>query len=223
MTGLTVRNLRAADIAAAIALQQRIYTAIPAFDNDQFENLIERFPHGQFVAELDGQIVGMALSLVILWDDYSLHHTWTSITNSGEFDTHDTVRGRTLYGAEVCVDPDTRGQGIGHALYEARRTLCRAMNLKRIIAGGRLPGYHKVATQMPAEEYAKRVIWGDFYDPVLRFQLDEGFDYCGILHGYLPNDIDSVGNASLIVWLNRDYDPERPTLAPPANLFEETP
>jgi len=34
----------------------------------------------------------------------------------------------------VCVDPDTRGQGVGHALYEARRTLCRAMNLKRIIA-----------------------------------------------------------------------------------------
>jgi len=42
MKGLTVHNLRAADVAAAIALQQRVYTAIPAFDETQFENLIER-------------------------------------------------------------------------------------------------------------------------------------------------------------------------------------
>lgn len=217
---LIIRNLGPADIAAAIDLQRRVYQVIPAFQPSQFESLLRCFPAGQVVAELDGRLVGMALSLVILWDDYSLHHTWASVTNNGLFDTHDTG-GRTLYGAEVCVDRAARGQGVGHALYEARRRLCRAMNLKRIIAGGRLPEYHKVATQMAPEEYAKRVIWGDLYDPVLRFQLDEGFDYCGILHGYLPNDIDSVGNASLIVWLNRAYDPERPTQAPPANLFEE--
>lgn len=217
---LTIRNLEPTDIAAAIDLQQRVYQVIPAFQAEQFESLLQHFPAGQVVAELDGRLVGIALSLVILWDDYSLHHTWAGVTNNGLFDTHD-MAGRTLYGAEVCVGPEARGQGVGHALYQARRKLCRAMNLKRIIAGGRLPGYHKVATQMPPEEYAKRVIWGDFYDPVLRFQLDEGFDYCGILHGYLPHDIDSVGNASLIVWLNRDYNAERPTLAPPVRLFEE--
>ena len=88
------------------------------------------------------------------------------------------------------------------------------MNLKRIIAGGRLPGYARHATKMTAGEYAKRVIWGEFYDPALRFQLDEGFDYCGILHGYLPTDEESLGNASLIVWLNREYDPSRPTQLP---------
>jgi len=215
-----IRHFCPADIPAAIALQQRAYTTIPAFQESQFESLLQHFPTGQVVAELDGEIVGIALSLVILWDDYSLHHTWASVTNDGLFDTHD-MGGRTLYGAEVCVDPKIRGQGVGHTLYDARRTLCKAMNLKRIIAGGRLPDYHKVATQMAPEEYAKRVIWGDLYDPVLRFQLDEGFDYCGILHGYLPNDIDSVGSASLIVWLNRHYDPERPTQAPPPSLFEE--
>ncbi len=215
---VAIRNLRLADISAAIDLQGRVYTAIPAFRPDQFESLLERFPQGQFVAELDGHIVGIAISLVIWWDDYSLHHTWASITNDGQFDTHDPARGRTLYGAEVCVDSAQRGHGIGHALYEARRTLCRQMNLKRIIAGGRLPGYGEYATLMAPEEYAKRVIWGDLYDPVLRFQLDEGFDYAGILHGYLPHDDESVGNASLIVWLNRHYDPARPTLMPERDL-----
>lgn len=214
-----IRNLVATDIAAAIDLQQRVYKAVPAFQTEQFKSLLGHFPKGQFASELDGQLIGLAVSLVISWDDYSLHHTWGEVTNSGLFDTHD-MSGRTLYGAEVCVDPDSRGQGVGHLLYEARRRLCRAMNLKRIIAGGRLPGYRKHAAHMSPEEYARRVIWGDFRDSVLGFQLGEGFDYCGILHGYLPTDPDSIGNAALIVWLNPDYDPQRPTLPPPANLFE---
>lgn len=216
---LKIRTLTHADIPAATELQNRVYLAIPAFGHEQFAGLLDRFPAGQLGAELDGRLVGLALSLVILWDDYSLHHTWDSVTNCGVFDTHD-MTGRTLYGVEVCVDPDTRGQGVGHALYEARRQLCRAMNLKRVIAGGRLPGYREHASRMSPEEYAKRVIWGDFYDSVLRFQLREGFDFCGILHGYLPTDEESIGNASLIVWLNPDYKPELPTRQPPADLFK---
>ncbi|MDD5471266.1 MAG: GNAT family N-acetyltransferase [Sideroxydans sp.] len=217
---MKIRIMEARDIEAATDLQQRVYSAIPPFTRQQFESLLEHFPQGQFVAELDGRIVGLAVALVVMWDDYSLHHTWDSVTNNGFFDTHD-MSGRTLYGAEVCVDPDVRHHGVGHGLYEARRRLCRAMNLKRIIAGGRLPGYHKVAQRMPPEEYAKRVVWGDIYDPVLRFQLGEGFNYCGILKGYLPADDDSLGNAALIVWLNPDFDAERPTTLPPANQLQE--
>ena len=46
----------------------------------------------------------------------------------------------------------------------------------------------------------------DLVDPVLSFQLREGFRYCGIMPGYLPEDNESCGNASLIVWINPDYD-----------------
>lgn len=216
---IKIRNLQSKDIIAARDLQRRVYKQIPAFSEKQFDNLLSRFPRGQFVAESDGKIVGLAISLVILWDDYSLHHTWPEVTNNGNFDTHD-MSGRTLYGAEVCVDPTTRGKGVGHLLYEARRTLCRAMNLKRIIAGGRLPGYCEHAQHMSPDDYARRVIWGDLYDPVLRFQLDEGFDYCGILHGYLPTDPESIGNAALIVWLNRNYDQSHNTCLPPIDFLE---
>lgn len=215
-----VRNLMVQDVDAAIELQRRVYPAIPAFSRSQYESLLRHFPQGQLVAELEGKIVGLALSLVVTWNDYSLHHTWDSVTHLGFFDTHD-MSGHTLYGAEVCVDPEIRQHGIGHALYEARRRLCKTMNLKRIIAGGRLPGYCKHADRMPPEEYAKRVIWGDLYDPVLRFQLHEGFNYCGILKGYLPSDPESLGNAALIVWLNPDFDPDSPAVLPPANLLEE--
>ena len=65
----------------------------------------------------------------------------------------------------------------------------------------------------------KKVLWGDLNDPVLSFQLHEGFKYCGVFEGYLPQDVDSGGYASLIVWLNPDYDPQRPTLIPPGYIL----
>ncbi|MBK8891666.1 MAG: hypothetical protein IPN75_15460 [Dechloromonas sp.] len=85
-----------------------------------------------------------------------------------------------------------------------RRSLCQAWNLKRIIAGGHACQLRPAYSKLTPGDYAKRVIWGELYDPALRFQLDEGFDFCCILPGYLPtNSEESLGNASLIVWLNR--------------------
>lgn len=210
---LVVRNTTPADIAAVIDLQRRVYPAIPSFTPDQLYQHLEVFPEGQLVAISNGVVVGTAASLVVLWDDYGLDHSWPEVTGGGSFATHN-IDGRTLYGAEVCVDPAIRKQGLGHALYQARRKLCRDMNLKRIIAGGRLPGYHRHAGKMTAEEYAQRVVWGDIADPVLRFQLREGFNYCGVIPGYLPHDSESLNNAALIVWLNPLYKPQHPTRLP---------
>jgi GNAT superfamily N-acetyltransferase len=172
---------------------------------------LEIFPEGQLVAELDQRIVGCASSLIILWDEWADEHTWHDITAAGTFSTHNP-EGFTLYGAEVFVDPALRGQRIGYNLYEGRRQLCRRLNLHRIIACGRLPGYAAVAEQMPVELYAKKVLWGDLTDPVLSFQLREGFRFCGIMSDYLPDDSDSCGQASLIAWVNPDYDSRRQPL-----------
>lgn len=209
----TVRNTRHEDIEPLLALQRRVYPDIPSWSAEQMCHQLNVFPQGQLIAEVDGELAGCASSLVITWDDWGEHHTWDEITASGSFDSHNPM-GRTLYGAEVFVNTELRGSGIGHALYEGRRRICREMNLKRIIACGRMPGYHRFADRMTAEEYAKRVIWGDISDPVLGFQLHEGFSYCGTVLGYLPEDAESLGNASLIVWLNPDYDPGAPTRIP---------
>ncbi len=212
-TPVTIRHTRNADIGEIIALQKRVYADIPAWDRSSLLMQLSVFPQGQILAEHEGRIVGCASSLIVLWDEWCDEHNWKEITGSGSFFTH-TPEGRTLYGAEVCVDPTQQGLGIGHALYEGRRALCRAMNLKRIIASGRLPGYHKHASTMSVEEYAKRVIWGDIRDPVLGFQLHEGFDFCGVIPDYIPEDSRSCGHASLIVWINTAYDTTRPTIIP---------
>jgi GNAT superfamily N-acetyltransferase len=210
MSSLRIRPTQPEDIDVLLRLQAQVYPTIPPWRRDQLAHQLEVFPQGQLVAELNGRLVGCASSLVILWDEWADEHTWNEITSSGTFDTHNP-QGFTLYGAEVLVDPRLRGQRIGHALYEGRRRLCKGLNLRRILACGRLPGYHRVAHEMPIELYAKKVLWGDLTDPVLSFQLKEGFRYCGVVHGYIPEDIESGGHAALIAWINPDHEPSRPT------------
>lgn len=215
---VTVRHTRAEDIASLIELQRRTYPTIPPWSPEKFASQQEIFPQGQVVAELDGRIVGAASSLIVLWDEWPVEHSWKEITGSGSFHTH-TPQGRTLYGAEVFVDRALRGKGVGRELYRARRRICRALNLKRIIACGRLPGYAAHASEMTADLYCKKVLWGDLSDAVLSFQLREGFRFCGVVEGYLPQDTESCGFASLIVWLNPKYDRSRPTRVPEGGIL----
>lgn len=199
------------DVDALLRLQSEVYPSIAPWQRDQLVHQLEVFPEGQLVATLEDKIVGCASSLVILWDEWAEEHTWQEITSGGTFNTHNP-KGFTLYGAEVFVDPRLRGLHIGHELYEGRRQICKDLNLRRIIACGRLPGYHAHRDKMSAELYAKKVLWGDLSDPVLSFQLHEGFRYCGIMDGYIPEDDESAGYAALIVWLNPDYNPDEPTV-----------
>ncbi len=215
---LSVRHTRAEDVPRLIELQRRTYLTIAPWSDEKFASQLEIFPQGQVVAELDGRLVGAASSLVVLWDEWPVEHTWKEITGSGTFATHDR-RGRTLYGAEVFVDGALRGMGVGRELYRARRRICRAMNLKRIIACGRLPGYARHADVIDADLYCKKVLWGDLADPVLSFQLREDFRFCGVVPGYLPEDTESCGYASLIVWLNLKYQSERPTRVPEGGIL----
>lgn len=208
---MRTRSTTPKDIDELLRLQKAVYPSIAPWRRDQLAQQLEIFPQGQLVAIDNGQIVGCASSLVIQWDEWADdEHTWSEITSAGTFDNHNP-QGLTLYGAEVFVDPRVIGQGIGHGLYNGRRDLCRQMNLRRIIACGRLPGYHKVAHEMSVETYAKKVLWGDLTDPVLSFQLREGFRFCDIMDGYIPEDAESLGHAALIVWLNPDHNPEEPT------------
>jgi len=204
-----IRRTRVEDIPALIELQRRVYPTIEPWSPDKLRQQVDMFPQGQLMAEMDGQPVGCASSLVVLWNEWAESHTWEEITSAGTFEHHNPD-GRTLYGAEVFVAPEARGSGVGHLLYEGRRDICREFNLKRIIACGRLPGYHRHAAGMSAEFYTRKVVWGDLFDPVLSFQLREGFSYCGVVEGYLPDDEESGGFASIIVWLNPDYDDTLP-------------
>lgn len=206
---IKVRTAKLEDYAAIRALQRLSQPEIPSWSLKQFESQRGVFPEGQLVAECDGEVVGAGGSLVVRWDDYALDNTWKNITGDGFFSTHE-MQGHTLYGTEIFGDASRRGFGAGRALHQARRKLCRKLNLRRIIGAARLPGYSAVADSMTAELYAQRVIWGDLDVPMLRFQMAQGYHYCAILRDYLPEDVESGGHAALIVWLNPMYSPPGP-------------
>lgn len=202
--------MQAADLVRVKQIQDNVYPGIGGWRMEQLESQLHIFPQGQFVACLGDRVVGAASSLIVKWDTYGTNHTYTEVTAGGFFTTHDPTA-RTLYGAEVFADPRSRRLGIGRALYKARRRLCRALNLRRIMSCGRMPNYHLLADTMPPEEYSARVIWGDLKDPVLLFQLSEGFHWCGVVRDYMPSDKESCGHANIIVWLNDRYREGQPT------------
>jgi len=207
---LRVRAARLEDIAAIRALQRATAPYAAPWTLRQLEHQIHAFPEGQLVAVSDGQVIGAASSLIVKWDDYGVEHTWKSITGDGLFATHDP-HGRTLYAAELVADDSRRGFGTARALFQAQRRLTRRGNLRRIITTARLGGFAAERdAQLTPELYAMRVIWGDIDDAPMRFKMSQGFQYCGVLHGYHPEDTAAHGHAALLAWLNPLYAPPGP-------------
>lgn len=199
-----------ADIPGVIALCERAFPGQPPWSAAELESHLRFFPEGQLVAidPANGRIVGSASSLVLRWHTYPYFADWDTLTGSGRFDTHDPG-GHTLYGAHVGVDPDHQGRGVGAALYRARRALAERLNLKRIVAGGRLPGYAEVADRLSPEAYVALVVSKLHKDAVLGFQLAQGFRVLAVIPRYLRYDSDSLGFATLLEWRNPAYREER--------------
>ena len=167
------------------------------------ENHISIFPEGQFCAEVNGRIIGSASSLLVHLKPNYADHTWYDITGQGLFTNHNP-NADSLYGADISTHPKYRHDGIGSMLYGARKELVVRLNLRRMIGGGRLFNYCEYADRMSAEEYAQKVIRGELRDPVLSFELDNGFKFIKILTNYL-DDVRSLNYASFIEWINPRY------------------
>ena len=205
---VVVRNAHIDDIPALIALHRRCFPQMMAEDGaweeGQLRSHLDVFEEGQLVAVLDGNIVGAASSLIVNLGRNPLRkHTYYGITDDGYFYNHDP-QGDTLYGAEVYVDPNIRRGGLGAILYEARRELCRRFNLRRILCGGRMASYSEHADKLTPEEYVWQVQDGKINDPVLGFQISQGFAVRGVMPNYIRDPL-SMDYASLIEWINPDY------------------
>jgi GNAT superfamily N-acetyltransferase len=212
---IAVRNTRATDFQGIIGLCRAVYACGP-WTVEQLTSHLAVFPEGQLVAveARTQEVVGMAASLIVRWDDYDMASSWRDFTSQGSFVNHDPHYGRTLYGAEIMVRPDLQGRGTGSRLYRARRALAERLKLVRIRAGARLRGYCQWARQLTADQYVFRVIYGALRDPTLSFQLRQGFKVIGVVSDYLRHDPESLGYAAVIEWLNpamrRGWDLEIP-------------
>ncbi|MGG3800493.1 GNAT family N-acetyltransferase [Metabacillus fastidiosus] len=203
---MVIREIEEKDIDDIIQLQAQCFPNMIPWKKSQLESHLDHFPEGQFCAEFEGEIIGSCSSLLINFDEYDDRHTWDDITDNGYITNHNPA-GYNLYGIEVMVHPKFRRMKIGHRLYEARKDLARRLNLKSIIIGGRIPNYHKFSEEMSPRDYVNEVMLHNIYDPVLSFQLLNGFTLMRINPDYLPDDKASKKYATLMEWNNIDYQP----------------
>jgi len=205
---LVLRTLRRSDFKAIKGIMDQVYSNMEgAWSADEFSALIRKFPEGQIGIEDNGRLVAAALAIIVDYSKFGDKHTYAKITGNGKFDTHN-ADGDTLYGVDVFVDPEYRSLRLGRRLYDARKELCENLNLRAMVAGGRIPGYAQYANEMTPAKYVEMVRNKELVDPILTFQLSNEFYVRKIIRGYLPYDSESKAFATLLEWINVYYEEE---------------
>ncbi len=182
------------------------YTNMPDsyWKEHHIKSLIEKFPEGQVVIKINGQLAGCALSIIVNYDDFEEDHTYVDITGNYSFNTH-TNDGDVLYGIDVFIKPEFRGLRLGRRLYDYRKEVAENLNLKGIAFGGRMPNYSKYAEDISPKEYIEKVKRKEINDPVLNFQISNDFHPSKVMKGYLEGDEASGEFAILMEWDNIYY------------------
>jgi ribosomal protein S18 acetylase RimI-like enzyme len=202
---VTIRRYGEADFDALIDVQREAFP--PPFpselwwNREQLANHVRLFPEGALCAEVEGAgVVGSMTGLLVKFDPSHPAHTWEEITDAGYIRNHDPD-GNTLYVVDICVKPAYRKLGLGKWLMLSMYEVVVQLGLERLLGGGRMPGYHRVADELTAEQYVERVLAGELRDPVLTFLLRCGRLPLAVVPGYLEDE-ESRGYAALMEWRN---------------------
>jgi ribosomal protein S18 acetylase RimI-like enzyme len=200
---VTIRNYAREDFAKLIGLQALCFP--PPFPEElwwneaQLEEHISRFPAGALCAEINGTIVGSMTALRMTPDD-GHHLAWSAATNDGYIRNHDP-KGDTVYVVDIAVAPDFRQFGIGKWLTHSMYETVVYLGCRRLLGGGRMPGYKAVSHRLTPEQYVEDVSTGVRKDPVLTFLMRCGRMPIGIVMNYLEDE-QSLNYAALMEWRN---------------------
>ncbi len=181
------------------------------------EKLVDIFPEGQLCVVVNNKVVAAALAIIVDYKKFGDQHTYSQITGNYKFTTHDPL-GDVLYGIDVFVHPDYRNLRLGRRLYDARKELCENLNVRSIVAGGRIPRYNQHADQLSPRQYIEKVKYKELYDPVLSFQLSNDFHVRKVLQNYLEGDRESMEYAVLLEWNNIYYSQEENLINAPKTV-----
>jgi ribosomal protein S18 acetylase RimI-like enzyme len=199
-----IRNYGQADFQSMIDVQSASFP--PPFpeelwwNEEQLREHVARFPDGALCAEIEGRLIGSMTGLIVALDDYGHKHDWESITGGGYIRNHNPD-GDTLYVVDICVIPAYRQSGIGKWLMQSMYETVVQLGLRRLLGGGRMPGYGVYSPEVSPENYLEKVLSGEWKDPVIGFLLRCGRMPVGIARNYLEDE--QSGNCAVLMeWRN---------------------
>lgn len=201
---VVVRNYTRTDFDAMIKLQAECFP--PPFpeelwwNEEQLENHVRLFPEGAICVEYQGKIIGSMTGLRVNFNPDEPKHRWEDVTDNGYIRTHEPA-GDTLYIVDICISPKFRKAGLGKLMMQAIYQLGVKLDVKRVLGGGRMPGYGKFSKEMSAEQYVEKVVQGTLKDPVITFLLRCGRMPVTLIENYL-DDEESHNYALLMEWKN---------------------
>ncbi|MDZ5470577.1 GNAT family N-acetyltransferase [Bacillus sp. 31A1R] len=199
-----IRNYTKADFHELIRIQREAFP--PPFPEDllwnqeQLDNHVRLFPEGALCVEVEGKICGSMTGLLMNYFSVSSDHSWSEVTDDGYIRNHDP-NGNSLYIVDISVSPSYRKLGLGKWLMQSMYETVVHLKLERLLGGGRMPGFHKHAKDLTAEEYVEKLLTGELKDPVITFLLRCGRTPIKPIKDYLEDE-ESLNYGLLMEWKN---------------------
>lgn len=201
---VVVRNYDKRDFEKLIQIQRESFP--PPFpselwwNEEQLTNHVTLFPDGALCVEVEGEIAGSMTGLLVSYDPNHPYHTWEEITDNGYIRNHDP-KGNTLYVVDICIRPSFRKHKLGKVLMDSMYDVVVHNQLDRLLGGGRMPGYYKLAQKLTPEQYLEKVVQGEVRDPVISFLLQCGRTPVTLVENYLEDE-ESYNYGVLMEWKN---------------------
>lgn len=201
---IIIRNYTEKDFDELIDIQRECFP--PPFpselwwNKEQLTNHVTLFPEGALCIEIEGNVVSSLTGVCTLFEPAHPNHTWEEATAGGYITNHNPD-GNTLYIVDISVRPAFRSLGLGKIMMQAMYHVVIEKGLDRLLGGGRMPGYHKNAHQLSAQEYIDKVVSGELYDPVISFLLKCGRLPIAVVENYLEDE-ESLNYGTLMEWKN---------------------
>jgi acyl transferase domain-containing protein/NADPH:quinone reductase-like Zn-dependent oxidoreductase/acyl carrier protein/SAM-dependent methyltransferase/GNAT superfamily N-acetyltransferase len=188
----TVRHTRIEDMPALLRLEAACWAEPLRVSKAQIRQCIERFPQGQVVLEINGEIVGAIYSQPIERAESLANITYDQIPS-----LH-SAQGNTIQLLGINILPEMQGRGLGDQLLEfVLEWFTLKGDVQRVVGITRCKNY--VHALQPMSKYIQqRDEQGRWVDPILRFHTTHGATIRGIVYDYRPADVDNQGHGILI-------------------------
>jgi len=197
---ITIRNARPEEAERLATIEAQCWPADTAANAEQFASRLRIHPEGQWVAELDGRVVGVSVSQRIT-EAFLLREPVREdrLTDSGSFARSHDPDGDIYQLITVSVAPEGRGFRLGRRLVDRQLASARGLpSVRRIVGFTRPAGFHR-HPDMTIEDYiALRDDGGRWVDAVLDFHLRAGARVVSVHPGYRPADEAARGYGVLI-------------------------